>query len=416
MQSLTRGQYKTLGLSSLGGVLEFYDFIIFVYFTNVISTLFFSPDMPEWLRQVQTYGLFAVGYFFRPLGGIIMAHFGDIKGRKKVFIFSIFLMTIPTFAIGFMPTYAQIGIWAPILLLICRMMQGAAIGGEMPGAWVFVAEHVHPRHISFACASLSAGLNGGIFFGAVITAFINSNYTPTQILEGAWRYPFILGGVFGVIAFFLRRWLQETPVFKSIHKKLSKKEIPLKQVLLFHKSSVFLSSLISWVFAATIVTMILMTPALFQKLFKVPAQIALQANIFAILCLTFGYLVFGALADFFGRGKVLAIGCLGLIVTSILLYQQTQISYENILFFYGLNGFFIGAIGIIPAIAAMSFPPKVRFSGLSFSYNVTSAFIASFTPIFVSLLIPYSLLAPAYYVSALACLGFVVAVYLAVRK
>ena len=113
---------------------------------------------------------------------------------------------------------------------------------------------------------------------------------------------------------------------------------------------------------------------------------------------------------------MLAIGCLGLIATSILLYQQIQISYENILFFYGLNGFFVGVIGIIPSIATMSFPPKVRFSGLSFSYNVTYAIFGGLTPIFVSLLIPYSLIAPAYYVSALACLGFVVGTYLAVKK
>jgi MFS family permease len=416
MQSLTREQYKTLALSSLGGVLEFYDFIIFVYFTSVIGTLFFSPEMPDWLRQLQTYGLFAVGYFCRPLGGIIMAHFGDIKGRKKVFIFSIFLMTIPTFAIGFMPTYSAIGIWAPILLLVCRMMQGAAIGGEAPGAWVFVAEHVNPRHVGFACASLTAGLTGGIFIGAIITTFINSYFTQVEILSGVWRYPFIIGGVFGLIAFFLRQQLQETPVFKSIHKKLSKSEIPLKQVFKFHKSSVFISALISWVLAASIVTMILMTPSLLQKLFKVPAQISLQANIYATFFLTFGCLAFGFLADYFGRTKVFAIGCLGLIVTSILLYQQIDISYENILFFYSLNGFFVGVIGIIPSIAAMSFPPKVRFSGLSFSYNVTYAIFGGLTPIFVSLLIPYSFLAPAYYVAILGGLGFLVGSYLTLKK
>jgi len=116
MKSLTKKHYKILGVSWLGGTLEFYDFIIFIYFANNISSLFFPPDMPEWLRLLQTYGLFSVGYFFRPVGGVVLAHFGDTLGRKKIFVFTILLMAIPTFAIGCMPTYSQIGIFAPILL------------------------------------------------------------------------------------------------------------------------------------------------------------------------------------------------------------------------------------------------------------------------------------------------------------
>tara|TARA_Y100000588_G_scaffold379478_1_gene461711 strand:- start:516 stop:917 length:402 start_codon:yes stop_codon:yes gene_type:complete len=126
---LTRNDAKTLSLSALGGALEFYDFVIYVYFANVVGHLFFPADMPEWLSQVQTYGIFAAGYLARPLGGIVMAHFGDMLGRKRMFMFSIFLMAVPTLAIGLMPTYDTIGIAAPLLLLLFRVMQGAAIGG-----------------------------------------------------------------------------------------------------------------------------------------------------------------------------------------------------------------------------------------------------------------------------------------------
>lgn len=147
---LTRRDYKTLGLSALGGALEFYDFIIFIFFAKVLGELFFPPGIPEWTRQLQTFGIFAAGYLIRPLGGIVMAHFGDLSGRKRMFALSIGLMALPTLAIGVLPTYAQIGVAAPLLLLTMRLLQGAAIGGEVPSAWVFVAEHVPARRRGLA--------------------------------------------------------------------------------------------------------------------------------------------------------------------------------------------------------------------------------------------------------------------------
>ena len=131
---LGRSDYKTLGLAALGGALEFYDFIIFVFFAPAIGQLFFPAAMPEWLRQVQTFGIFAAGYLARPLGGIIMAHFGDLFGRKRMFTLSVLLMSVPTLMMGLLPTYSSIGVLAPVLLLLFRVMQGAAVGGEVPGA------------------------------------------------------------------------------------------------------------------------------------------------------------------------------------------------------------------------------------------------------------------------------------------
>ena len=395
MSSLSRSELKILSLSALGGVLEFYDFIIFVYFATSIGALFFPANMPDWLRQLQTFGIFAAGYLVRPIGGIVMAHFGDTRGRKKMFTLSIFLMAIPTLAIGLMPTYADIGIYAPIILLLLRMMQGAAIGGEVPGAWVFVAEHVAPRYVSFACAVLTAGLTGGIFLGAIVAVLVNTFYSPEQILGGGWRAPFILGGVFGIIAVFLRQWLHETPVFKAMQQQLSRQELPLKIVLRAHRPAVVLTALMTWMLSAAIVTMILMTPT---------------------LCLTAGCLVFGALAGKFNAGRVMLIGSIGLAATSILFYQQLANSAEHIFLLYGLNGFFVGVIAIVPAVGVMAFPAAVRFSGLSFSYNVAYAIFGGLTPIFISLLIPLNAMAPAYYVAALGVLGFCIGLFLLRKK
>ena len=413
MQRLTGQDYKTLVLAALGGALEFYDFIIYVFFAVVIGKLFFPADMPEWLRLIQTFGIFAAGYLARPLGGIVMAHFGDLLGRKRMFMLSILLMTVPTLAIGLLPTYVAIGIWAPLLLLLFRVLQGAAIGGEVPGAWVFVSEHVPQRHVGFACGVLTAGLTAGILLGSLVAMTINRMYTPEEVLSVGWRVPFIIGGVFGFVSFWLRQWLHETPVFKEMQAKQTlAKEMPVKQVLREHRGSVILTMLMTWLLSAAIVVMILMTPALFQKMYAVSPQVTLLANSIAILTLSIGCVVFGALADRFGPGRVLFAGCIMLGISSLVLYQQVSVSIENINVLYAVCGFFVGVIGVVPSTAVKAFPAVVRFSGLSFSYNVAYAFFGGLTPIAVTSMVHINTMAAAYYVAGMSVLGMLIGLYL----
>lgn len=413
MSSLTRKDFRTLSLAALGGALEFYDFIIFVFFAVTIGKLFFPPDIPEWLRQFQTFGIFAAGYLARPLGGIVMAHFGDLLGRKKMFTLSIFLMSVPTLTIGLLPTYADIGIYAPLALLALRILQGAAIGGEVPGAWVFVTEHVPARHVGFACGTLTAGLTGGILLGSLVATYINKSYTPAELLSEGWRVPFIIGGVFGLMSVWLRQWLHETPVFKEMQARQTlADELPLKTVIRAHRPAVILTMAMTWLLSAAIVVMILMTPTLLQKMHGISAATTLQANSIATVFLTLGCVVFGALADRFGAGRVMMAGCVALGASSLLLYQQMTVAPENIYAWYALCGFFVGVIGVVPSAAVLAFPPVVRFSGLSFSYNVAYAVFGGLTPVLVSLLVPLSPLAPAYYVLALSGLGVGIGMYL----
>jgi len=410
---LTRQDYKTLMLSALGGALEFYDFIIFVFFAVVIGKLFFPPDMPDWLRQLQTFSIFAAGYLARPLGGMVMAHFGDLLGRKRMFMLSIFLMSIPTLAIGLLPTYSAIGIWAPLLLLAMRVLQGAAIGGEVPGAWVFVSEHVHPRHVNFACGTLTAGLTGGILLGSLVATAVNKAYSPADILTEGWRIPFIIGGIFGFVSVWLRQWLHETPVFREMQAAQAlADEMPLKRVVREHRISVLLVMLLTWLLSAAIIVMILMTPTLVQKLFAVPASTALEASSIATLFLTLGCMAFGELADRLGSGPVLTFGCAVLATVSLLFYQNMSVSTDHINALYALCGFFVGVIGVVPGVAVRAFPAVVRFSGLSFSYNVAYAVFGGLTPVFVSLLLVTDRMAPAHYVVAVCTLGVMVGVYL----
>ncbi len=412
---LTRQDYRTLSLSALGGALEFYDFIIFAFFAKQIGALFFPNDV-EWLQQVQAYSIFAAGYLARPLGGVLMAHSGDLVGRKRMFMFSIFLMAIPTLAIGLLPTYASIGFWAPLLLLLLRILQGAAIGGEIPGAWVFVSEHVQPRHIGVACGALTAGLTGGILLGSLVAIAINRAYTPAEMLTEGWRVPFIIGGLFGLLAVWLRRYLEETPVFRELHaaQKLAD-EIPLKKVVREHKGSVLLVMLLTWLLSAAIVVMIVMTPVLVQKNNAIPATTALEASSIATLLLSLGCVMFGALADRFGPGRVLVLGCMALGLTSMLFYMQVSETPERINEWYALCGFFVGVIGVVPSVAVRAFPAMVRFSGLSFSYNVAYAVFGGLTPVVVSRLSVVDHLAAPHYVAALCVLGVATGLYLWLR-
>ncbi len=413
MRMLTRQDYRTLVLAALGGALEFYDFIIFVFFAVVIGQLFFPPDMPDWLRQLQTFGIFAAGYLARPLGGIVMAHFGDLLGRKRMFMLSIFLMSVPTLAIGLLPTYALIGIWAPVLLLLLRVLQGAAIGGEVPGAWVFVSEHVPARHVGFACGVLTAGLTGGILLGSLVATGVNKLCSPAELLSVGWRAAFILGGGFGLLSAWLRQWLHETPVFREMQEKqMLAKELPLRTVVREHRSAVALTMLMTWLLSAAIIVMILMTPTLVHKLYAIPTAIALQANSIATLFLSLGCVVFGALADRYGAGRVLILGCAMLGLTSALFYQQMASAPQNINALYALCGFFVGVIGVVPSVAVKAFPSAVRFSGLSFSYNVAYAVFGGLTPVLVSMLLPADPLAPVHYVVALSAVGVMMGAYL----
>ncbi|MGM8931486.1 MFS transporter [Salinicola halophyticus] len=408
---LSRGDVKTLSLSALGGALEFYDFIIFVYFATVIGQLFFPPDMPEWLRQIQTFGIFAAGYLVRPLGGIVMAHFGDLLGRKRMFTLSILLMALPTLAIGCLPTYESIGYLAPLLLVLLRMLQGAAVGGEVPGAWVFVTEHVQPRHVGLACGTLSAGLAAGILIGSLVAAVMKSHFSAPELASGAWRIPFLLGGAFGLVAVYLRRWLSETPVFAEMRKRRAlAAELPVKTVLRDHLGGVLLAMAVSWILTAAIVVVMLMTPPLLAAQYA--GLDASLANVVAILCLIVGCVVAGWCADRFGSGATL-VGWSALLGASYwLMMSVVGQRPDQLMPLYALAGFAVGITGAIPAIAVKAFPAEVRFSGLSFSYNVAYAIFGGFTPIIVTTLMRWYPMSPAIYVAALSVMGIGIGLFL----
>lgn len=414
---LNRQDYKTLTLAALGGALEFYDFIIFVFFAAVVGELFFPPDIPEWLRQVQTFGIFAAGYLARPLGGIIMAHFGDLVGRKKMFTLSILLMAVPTLLIGLLPDYAAMGIAAPVLLLMMRILQGAAIGGEVPGAWVFVAEHVPEKRIGIACGTLTAGLTVGILLGSVVATIINISMTAQAIHDGGWRIPFLLGGAFGLVAMYLRRWLQETPIFLEMQqRKALAQELPVKAVVVKHRQAVVISMLLTWLLSAGIVVVILMSPVWLQKQYGFAPAVTLQANSIATVMLCVGCLLAGLAADRFGASRTFIVGSVLLAAASWAFYHLSGTHPEQLFLLYGLVGLCVGVVGAVPFVMVRAFPAEVRFTGISFSYNVAYAIFGGLTPVAVTMLMGVSPMAPAWYVLALSVMGLGLGVWLGRKR
>jgi MFS family permease len=408
-RELSISEVRILSLASIGGALEFYDFVIFVFFANVVGKLFFAASLPEWVRQAQTFGIFAAGYLARPLGGIVMAHFGDTRGRKRMFTLSVMLMAIPTLLIGLLPTYQSIGLIAPLLLLSMRVLQGVAIGGEAPGAWVFVAEHARRERVGFAVGLLTGGLSFGILLGSLMAACLSRVFSEAEIAAGAWRIPFLIGGLFGFVAMWLRRWLKETPVFEEMRKRATlSRELPLGAVLKNHGRAVAASIVSTWMLTAIIVVVILMTPSLMPKLFGIPPAQVQLANLAATAALCASAVVIGAATDRFGIRRVAIPLLLLLIASTYGLYRGAEIMPFALLPLYTLAGVGAGGCVLTPIMMIRAFPAYIRFSGVSFSYNLAYAVFGGLTPLLVSWLIHLNRIAPAYYVA------FVVAVGLAV--
>lgn len=397
---LSQADKRTLGLSSLGGALEFYDFVIYVFYAKLISELFFPSTLSPFWAMLNTYGIFAAGYFFRPLGGVVMAHFGDLIGRKRLFSLSILLMALPTLMIGIMPTFESIGYAAPILLLLMRVLQGIAIGGEIPAAWTFVSEHVPERRIGIANGVLTAGLSLGILLGALMSLFISLQFSEAEIKDWAWRIPFILGGIFGFVALYLRSYLKETPVFKAMQaKKELAKELPVKQVLAKHKTGVVIGMLFTWFLTGCVVVLILAMPNLLVGAFGFERANAFKMQSAAIVMQMVGCVLAGVLADRFGAGRVILFGSLLVATMAGIFYNSLgHVVPSTVFMLYMLLGLSSGTVGMVSYSMVKMFPAQIRFTGISFSYNLAYAIAGGITLPLVQWLSLYSNIGAMYYV------------------
>lgn len=401
---MQKEQLRLLLLSSVGGVLEFYDFIIFALFAAYIATAFF-PESNEIVGLLITFATFAVGYLVRPLGGVVFGHFGDKFGRKTTFTISILIMAISTLGIAFVPSYSMIGAVAPILVITFRILQGLSIGGEIPGAITYVSESF-TEHKGFACGFIFTSLTLGIVLGSVVYASIVMSLDADQMQAFGWRIPFIIGGVFGLFSFLLRKNLQESREFQAIEKSVER--FPILVVLREQFASVVIGTFLTALCAVIVTLLFLFIPAYFSKILHLPANSYVWERTIAIAAGSILSALFGFMTDKICVKSLVFVLCL---CTAIFAYPIFIIYTAYPQWFwvaFALSALLLGfSAGIIPRLLSELFPTKIRYSGIALSYNLGFALFGGMTP-FISLsLIYYTglITIPAAYLLLIAVLG-----------
>jgi MFS family permease len=280
---------------------------------------------------------------------------------------------------------------------------------------VFVAEHAPAGRAGFAGGILTSALSLGILLGSV-TAAVIATFPPEEILGGLWRVPFVLGGALGLLALWLRSYLNETPVFEALRARRELASgIPLRQVLAGYRSGIARSMAYTWMLTAGIVVVILMTPTLAQSSFDIGAREASFANMLATFCLAVGCGLFGASADRFGVSRTVLTGVTLMAASTLLLYWVLANKPDQFLVAYMFAGLCMGVAGVVPAAMVQAFPAPIRFSGVSFSYNLMYAIAGGFSPLIVVLWTRQQPQAAAYYVAAVAAIAAVTAVWSSTR-
>ena len=411
----TNDQKRNLALASLGSLLEFYEFMVFGFFTVVIGRLFFPPDLPDAVKTFQAFALYSLGFLLRPVSGAIIGHLGDKFGRKKLFMFTVLLMALPTLLIGLLPTYAQIGIMAPILLLVLRILQGVALAGEFAGASVFVTEHVPGSRVATASGFALGGSYIGFFLGAASGALLTTILPAAALDAWGWRIPFLIGGVFGFVSLYLRRQLDETPLFLEIRKMEDQaKAFPLSQILKNHLELVIFDILLGGFLGTMIIILYFYMPSLLQTQYGIDRATAFDANAAALLLLALVCPLWGRLADKIGLGWVLGFGSLGLTVDLFLFFQNLDTMAHNpeqLIWWTMSFSVFMSTAAVIPALCALVFPTEVRFTGFGFSYNI-GIVISAIAPTLISwIVLNYGKSNVMYYGMAVGILGIFLAIW-----
>lgn len=412
-------QARNLGLAALGATLEYYDFVVFVFVAAAISHAFFPPEVSPWLRQMQVFGVYAVGYAIRPVAGIVIAHFADRVGRKKLFIFTVLLMSVPTFAMGLLPTYAQAGWVAPLLLLLLRLLQGCAVGGELPSAAVFVSEHAPPNRIGLASGVLYGVVHCGLLLGTAGAALgsLVASLDPS-LSSLAWRLPFLLGGAFGLTAAYLRRRLEETPLFEALREeRMISKRTPLGVVVARYWGACLVGVGLGLMLAMTSAVYFQYMATYLITQFHVPQTATFTANIVGVLALALSMPFWGLLADRLGQSTVVVTGAVLTAAAAIWFFTAlpsfvgNTVSLALAFIPIGLAG---GCVtGLTPGILSSLFPTAVRQSGYALPYNVTAALFAGLAPLVLTWTVrDYGLLSPMYVLLVACAVTVVTAVVL----
>ncbi|OGT29873.1 MAG: hypothetical protein A3E87_09015 [Gammaproteobacteria bacterium RIFCSPHIGHO2_12_FULL_35_23] len=402
-----------------GCMLEMYDFVVYSFFAVGIAQLFF-PEQSFFNSLLLSYGTFAIGYFTRPLGATFFGYLSDTKGRKVALIYSVLCMGIPIFLIGILPTYQTIGFFAPLLLLIFRTAQGLSLGGEISSAIAFFSEYSKENRRAFTTCWVFFGLNFGIVVASLFGTLIIKIFTHEQIMAGAWRILFILGGVTAVIIYLMRKKLYETPKFTQLLRGHLTDSLPLLQVFKTYKKKLVMGFFIFCIVTTATATLFLFMPIYLYYYLNIKVETAYLLNTINLIIFTCLIPLIAILADKFGRKPILIIGIIALIFNCyplfLLLTNPNHLLVLWALLSLGIpTAFLFAPIG---AVLAELFSTPVRTTGLGIVYNLNSALFLGLTPVLLLLLIKYthSLQAPALYLIITGFLSLIATLFLKESK
>src|SRR6476659_9250274 len=374
---ITAAGWKIVLLASLGGTLEFYDFVIFGVFARDIAQAVFPATDPI-VSLILSFATFAVGYLARPVGGIVLSHYGDRYGRRAVFLWSVFIMSAATLGMGLVPTYASWGVGASILMVTLRLIQGFCLGGELPGALTYVVETA-PRIAPFVCGVVFACVTMGVAVATGVSLSVRTYMDAALVPQYGWRIAFVLGGLGGVLSFWLRRSLEESPEFERMRSLASRQ--PFTEMLKTRPAQVLIGSALLAGTGCFNGLFFSHLPALLSAVLKYDPRQAVFSQTAGVLASTLGILVVGWIGDRIAPRYLLRIGVILLMVFARPFYGALAGHSANLTLVCVLAGLSAGFTnGSFAVLLTDLFPTRIRFTGVALIFNVSFTLFSGMAP------------------------------------
>ncbi|HIE59911.1 MAG TPA: MFS transporter [Persephonella sp.] len=406
---------KTLFAGMVGNILEWYDFVVYGFLASIIGRLFF-PSGDETIELLKSFAVFAVGFVMRPIGAVVFGWIGDKFGRKKALTISIVLMAISTTAIGLLPTYETVGILAPTLLVLLKLIQGLSVGGEYTTSVSFLVEHApkDKRGLYGSIGILGAVI--GILLGSASGAFITKVLPEDDLYSWGWRVLFFSGIILGLVGYYVRKNIDETPKFLELEYEELKTSSPLKELLKKYPKKLSQAFALSTFQAIGFYTIFVYIASHLSVFVKFPKSVALTINTTSMLILALLIPVMGWVSDKVGRRPIIL---LSTFLTTILAYPLFKFissgSFENALIGQVIFAIITaGFMAVLPTTLVEIFPTKVRNSGYSIGYNLPFAIFGGTSPLIATKLIQITgnLASPALYLIFASLTAFIAGIIL----
>ena len=416
--SASMGVVKRVAFSSfLGNFIEWFDYASYSYFATVIAAVFFASEDPT-AALISTFAVFAVSFVMRPLGAIFWGSMGDKKGRKWALSVSIFLMSGATFLIGCLPSYAVIGLGAPLLLLLLRMVQGFSAAGEYAGAATFLAEYAPTDRRGLYCSLVPASTAVGLLVGSML-ATLMTLFLPTEaVTSWGWRIPFLLAGPLGLVAHYIRTKLEDSPTYQAMQDVMVAQEgetrRPVRDLLKNHMRELLVSFGACMLNAVGFYAVLTYLPTYLETAVGMPADQSQVATTIALVAYIGFIFISGKVSDRFGRKKMLITACVLFIVLTVPAFMLLNTADFWVVLGVELVMCFVLTIndGTLSSYLTETFPTEVRYTGFALSFNLANAIFGGTAAMIGTWLISAtgSTLSPAWYmvgVSAVALVAMV---------